>query len=344
MIETRDLTRRFRVKRGFRRAEFVDAVRGVDLRVEPGELVAILGPNGAGKTTVLRMLTTLLRPSGGNAIVAGHDIERNQAGVRRNIGYVGQGNGAGQYHRVHDELVTHGLLYGATRSAARTKAAALLETLDLTPLRNRNVYTLSGGQRRRLDIAMGLMHGPRLLFLDEPSTGLDPQNRANLWDHIRRIRDEHGMTVVVTTHYMDEADRETNRVVIIDEGKIIADDSPVRLKSTIAGDRIRIAVEDARAAPRALEIALSIDGVHDGVIEHDAVLCHAGGAASGGTTRGARDRGVERSGASVLPVLLRELDRSGVMIAAAEVRGPTLDDVFLSLTGRRLREDDETAA
>src|SRR5882724_9634642 len=180
MIEARGLTRTFKTK-----GSTVEAVRGIDLEVKAGEIVGLLGPNGAGKTTTQRMLATLLLPTAGEATVAGADLRRDPIGVRRQLGYVSQSGGTDPAAKVDEELVTQAQLYGMTRSAARSRAAALRETLDLAELGDRVIKTLSGGQRRRLDIALGLMHDPKLVFLDEPSTGLDPQTRANLWTHIR---------------------------------------------------------------------------------------------------------------------------------------------------------------
>ncbi|MCK9247522.1 MAG: ATP-binding cassette domain-containing protein [Solirubrobacteraceae bacterium] len=221
MINAEGLTRTFRVD-----DETVEAVRGIDLRVDEGELVAFLGPNGAGKSTTLRMLTTLLPPTSGRATVAGHDIAADPDGVRRRIGYVGQGDGAGHSHRVRDELVTQGRAYGMSRAASDARADELLEALQLTELADRKASMLSGGQRRRLDVA--------LLFLDEPSTGLDPQSRANLWGHILRLRAETGMTIFLTTHYLDEADGMAERVMVMDTGRVIADDTAAGLKADLA--------------------------------------------------------------------------------------------------------------
>ena len=184
MIETHGLTKAFTARK-----QTVEAVRGLDLTVAEGELVALLGPNGAGKSTTLRMLTTLIAPTSGTARVAGYDVTTQPQQVRRAIGYIGQGNGAGHNQRGRDELVSHGLAYGMTRSAARARAEELVASLDLGQVADRKVSSLSGGQRRRLDIAMGLIHAPALLFLDEPSTGLDPQNRANLQEHIVALRE-----------------------------------------------------------------------------------------------------------------------------------------------------------
>jgi ABC-2 type transport system ATP-binding protein len=236
VIRTRDLTKDFVVSR----RQTVHAVRGISLDIEAGELVAVLGPNGAGKTTTMRMLTTLVAPTAGTAAVAGHDVVADSAIVRSLIGYVGQGNGAGHMQRAVDELFSQGLIYGLDRRTARHRAGELLDALDLTALAGRKVSSLSGGQRRRLDVAMGLVHNPSLLFLDEPSTGLDPHNRANLWEHILQMREQAvtPMTIVLTTHYLDEADAMAGRVVVVDHGEVIADDTAEALKSELAGDRV----------------------------------------------------------------------------------------------------------
>ena len=231
VIQTRALAKTFQAK-----GQTVEAVRGLDLEVRAGELVAFLGPNGAGKSTSLRMLTTLLAPTSGTAVVAGHDVQSDPAAVRRRIGYIGQGNGAGQSHRPIDELYTQGLVYGLTRADARSRAAELIASLGLETCATRKVSTLSGGQRRRVDVALGLVHRPTILFLDEPSTGLDPQNRANLATHIRKLRDEHGTTIFFTTHYMEEADQLAERVIVFDHGRVIADDTPDNLKATLMRD------------------------------------------------------------------------------------------------------------
>ncbi|MBP2321041.1 ABC-2 type transport system ATP-binding protein [Kibdelosporangium banguiense] len=225
IVQTTHLVRHFQMKK-----TTVTAVRGVNLGIEQGELVALLGPNGAGKSTLFRMLTTLLPPTAGTATVAGYDIVTDPEGVRARIGYVGQHNSAGENYRIRDELVTQGRSHGLTRAGAGARADEVLEQLDLTPLAKRKPGTLSGGQRRRVDIAMGLIHRPVLLFLDEPSTGLDPAGRANVWQHILKLRADYGMTILFSTHYLEEADRFAERVVIIDQGKVIADGPPSTLK------------------------------------------------------------------------------------------------------------------
>ncbi|MET7394368.1 ATP-binding cassette domain-containing protein [Dactylosporangium sp. NPDC005572] len=310
MITTRGLTKDFVVNK----KTTVHAVRGINLDIGPGELVAVLGPNGAGKTTTMRMLTTLIAPTAGTATVAGHDVVRAAAEVRRRIGYVGQGNGAAHTQLVGDELRVQGRIYGLDRRTAARRADELLAALDLAELGKRKVTDLSGGQRRRLDVAIGLVHAPALLFLDEPSTGLDPQNRANLWTHIQRMRAEFGMTIVLTTHYLDEADTMAERVVIVDHGEVIADDTPAALKAKLAGDLL-VAAGDGRAlAP----LASALPGARDLTVT---------------------DAGIEvrvNDGPAALPELVHA---AGVHLKTAEVRRPTLDDVFLALTGRNLREN-----
>jgi ABC-2 type transport system ATP-binding protein len=299
MIETRELTKHFKDVR---------AVDGIDLTVARGELVALLGPNGAGKSTTLRMLTTLIPPTSGSARVAGFDVVRHQRDVRLRIGYIGQGNGAGHSQRGRDELISQGRAYGLGVKPARARADELIESLGLAEVANRTVSTLSGGQRRRLDIAMGLIHAPELLFLDEPSTGLDPQNRANLQEHIVRLRAEHGTTIVLTTHYLEEADSMAERVVVIDHGRIIADDTPQRLKAKHVGDRVILGFATADEAARAAQ-------------------------SSGGRQDGTEVRITDEDG----PRLAARLAALGPV--SIEVIRPTLDDVFLNLTGRSLRED-----
>ncbi|MCP3803020.1 ATP-binding cassette domain-containing protein [Allokutzneria sp. A3M-2-11 16] len=318
MIHARKLAKRFKVRRG----GVVEAVRGIDLDVERGQLVAVLGPNGAGKSTTLRMLTTLLPPTSGTATVAGRDIATDPAGVRDRIGYVGQLSSAGENYRVRDEIVTQGLAYGLSRSAARRRADEMLDLLDLRPMALRHPGSLSGGQRRRLDIAIGLVHRPELLFLDEPSTGLDPHNRANVWEHVLRLREQYGTTIVLTTHYLEEADTMAERVVIIDNGRIIADGTAGGLKSELAGDSLEVTTATEADALRAADV-----GVFFGDVTRES------------TTVRVR---VTRAD-TALPEFLRVLGEKDVRAVTATSARPTLDDVFLALTGRSLREDEVAA-
>ncbi|WP_399929711.1 ATP-binding cassette domain-containing protein [Streptomyces kanamyceticus] len=230
IISTAGLARTFATKNGA-----VEAVRGIDLTVRTGEILGFLGPNGAGKTTTLRMLTTLLAPTGGAATVAGHDLLKDPAGVREKIGYVAQSGGVDLSISVRQELTTQGRLYRLTKRRAAARAEELARDLGLTELMERPCAALSGGQRRRLDIAMGLTHRPEVLFLDEPTTGLDPGSRADLWALVRRLRDEHGTTVFLTTHYLDEADALSDRLVVVDKGVVVAEGTPSALKLKYGG-------------------------------------------------------------------------------------------------------------
>jgi ABC-2 type transport system ATP-binding protein len=311
MIDARGLARTFAS-----RGSVVHAVSAVDLSVAPGEIVALLGPNGAGKSTTQRMLVTLLEPTGGGAVVAGHDLRRDPKGVRRRIGYVAQGGMTDPRALVDEELVLQGRLHGLSRHEAERRAAEVRARFDLADLGRRQVRTLSGGQRRRLEIALGLVHRPPLLFLDEPSTGLDPHSRANLWHHIRSLREETKTTVFLTTHYLDEADASCDRIFIMDGGRIVAEGTPEELKRRIAGDLVTFAVGAEVERARAL---LAVQPGVRHVVPRD------------GTVRVTVGRGEE----SVLP-LMRAFDVAGIPVASMQIARPTLDDVFLALTGRTL--------
>lgn len=339
MIHARGLVQTFHTGRGKARRE-VHAVDGVDLDVSEGEVVGFLGPNGAGKTTTLRMLTTLLRPTAGTARVAGFDVVTDSLEVRRRIGYVSQVGGAFSGARAGDEVMDHGMLYGRTKRQVEDYGKRLFEQFQLDGLWDRMPKTMSGGQKRRLDIVMGLIHDPTLVFLDEPTTGLDPQARANLWQHIADLRDRRGATVFLTTHYLDEADALSDRIVIIDRGKIVAADTADNLKNQVAGDLVDLEVAEAAQVMVAAEkLAAIAEPPRHGL--------------PGVEVDGAHVRGrVQRAGRAI-PGLLRDLERAAIGLEAIEVHRPTLDDVFLTLTGRSLRDaesggeprvDDETAA
>jgi ABC-2 type transport system ATP-binding protein len=316
MIESRGLRRTYKTKK-----QEIEAVRGVDFTVDAGEIVGFLGPNGAGKTTTLRMLTTLLEPTGGEATVAGFDLRTDPVGVRRRIGYVAQGGSTDPEARAGEEIVDHARMYGIDARVAQSNGQTLFDQLDLEGLWARQCKTLSGGQRRRLDIAMGLVHQPGLVFLDEPSTGLDPQSRANLWEHVGRLRSDMDTTVFITTHYMDEADVLCDRILVIDDGAIVAQGTPDELKRRVAGDSVILSFEQQRSTVVVAELVSRLDGATDPSIEGNEVRFQV------------------PDGASALPVLLRAMVEHDLDATGVEVRRPTLDDVFLTMTGRSLRDD-----
>ena len=319
IIEATGLARDFTSRR-----HTVHAVRGVDLTVGEGEIVGFLGPNGAGKTTTLRMLTTLLRPTAGTATVAGADLLRDPLGVRRRIGFVPQAIGQTQggttdNSTVREELLDQGTAYRIGREESARRADALLGQLDLGGLGERYVKTLSGGQRRRLEIALGLVHQPKLVFLDEPTTGLDPQSRSNMWEHIRRLRSDLGTTVFLTTHYLDEADALCDRLFVIDHGVTVASGTPDELKRRVSGDVVTLRVNGAPEAAQALLARTPV--VREVSLADEALRLTVG------------------HGEEALPALLRVLDGAGITMSAISLSRPTLDDVFLTLTGRSLRDD-----
>jgi ABC-2 type transport system ATP-binding protein len=312
VIQTRGLRRAFKT-----RNRTVEAVAGVDLTVRSGEIFGFLGPNGAGKTTTLRMLATLLPPSGGTARVAGCDLLTQPDRIRARIGYVGQAGGSDREITGRSELVFQGRLYGTSLAAARKRAAELITMLELEVCADRKSGTYSGGQKRRLDIGLGLVHDPQLLFLDEPTTGLDPQSRARVWDEVRRMHDR-GTTVFLTTHYLDEADALCDRIAIIDYGKIVAEGTPEELKRAVAGDVVTLAV--AGDQQRALDLLKGQEFVREAKLDEGSVLLYV-------------DRGEV-----AMPAILRLLEGSGLTLVRIDLHRPSLDDVFLRQTGRSLRE------
>jgi ABC-2 type transport system ATP-binding protein len=321
VIHARGLARTFR-----KRKQEVHAVVGVDLDVEAGEIVGFLGPNGAGKTTTLRMLTTLLEPTAGTASVAGCDLRTDPVGVRRRIGYVSQSGSTAPEARAGEEVVDHARLYGMSTGEATERGQQLFRELDLDGLWKRQPKTLSGGQRRRLDIVVGLVHVPQLVFLDEPTTGLDPQARANLWTHIRSLREERGTTVFLTTHYLDEADALCDRILVIDHGAIVASGTPDELKSQVGGDVLTVTVAEPAQAPEVARLVSALPGAEAPQVIDDRVV------------------GRVPHGGAALVELVRGLDRAGIAISGIESRRPSLDDVFLGLTGRSLRDSAEGPA
>lgn len=315
MIEARGLARTFRTRQGV-----VEAVCGLDFCIDEGEIVGFLGPNGAGKTTTQRMLATLLTPTAGEASVGGCDLRRDPVGVRRQLGYVSQAGGTNPMAAVDEELVVQAELCGMRRADARRRARELRDSLDLQDIGSRLIKTLSGGQKRRVDVALGLMHRPKLLFLDEPSTGLDPQSRANLWAHIRSVRDRDRTTVFLTTHYLEEADALCDRIVIIDHGRIVAQGTPAELKRRIAGDLVILELASEAAIEPAIAVLREQAGARD-VTHIDRMI-----------------RFVVDHGDKEAVSMMRLLDNAQLDVTSLHVARPTLDHVFLTLTGRSLRD------
>ena len=264
VISTKQLTKLFAGK--------VRAVDGIDLNVEAGEIFGFLGPNGAGKTTTLRMLATLVPIDSGEAMVAGYDVRKQPQKVRQHIGYVSQLGGADRLATAREDLQLQGQLYGMSSMVAKRRADELIASLDLADFAGRRVSTYSGGQKRRLHVALGLMHHPDILFLDEPTTGLDPQNRSNLWVHIRKLRDT-GTTIFLTSHYLEEADALSDCLAIMDHGKIVAAGTSRELKQQIAGDSVVFSFKnDASAIEKAVELFRQHPLVRETTIEKDNTL------------------------------------------------------------------------
>ncbi|WP_242909857.1 ABC transporter ATP-binding protein [Actinomadura terrae] len=290
----------------------VEAVRGIEFSVRPGEVFGFLGPNGAGKSTTINMLCTLLRPSGGTARVAGHDVVADRDTVRRNIGLVFQDTTLDGYLSGEQNLRFHAELYGVPRSVTADRIGQVLEMVGLWDRRRDRVQTYSGGMKRRLEIARGLLHSPRVLFLDEPTVGLDPQTRASIWEYIRQLREAEEITIFMTTHYMDEAEY-CDRIAIMDSGRIVALDTPEALKAGVGEDRVRIQTADDRAAIAEIGDRFGLEAVmSEGAVTFRVV-----------------------SGEAFVPRLFAELE---VAIRSVSVARPSLDDVFMSFTGTTIRD------
>ncbi|HEY2258142.1 MAG TPA: ATP-binding cassette domain-containing protein [Solirubrobacteraceae bacterium] len=314
-IVTRSLRRSF--KGG------IEAVRDIDLTISAGEVFGFLGPNGAGKTTTVRMLCTLLPPTSGTASVAGIDVVKDSAGVRRRIGVALQEIGLDPAQTGRELLELQCGLYGITGRRGRERAEELLELVGLTEAAERRTKTYSGGMKRRLDLASALVHSPQVLFLDEPTTGLDPASRLTIWEEVRRIN-AGGATVFLTTQYLEEADKLCDRLAIIDDGRIVAEGTPRRLKEEMGHDVVSLALEGADAA--ATEAALTgLAGLERVVTEPDALALYVA------------------DGAGQIAEIVRRLDRGQIQVGAITVARPSLDDVFLKATGRRLEGEERSA-
>jgi ABC-2 type transport system ATP-binding protein len=314
ILETVGLRRTFK---GRGKNSAVEAVAGVDLTVAAGDIFGFLGPNGAGKTTTVRILATLIPPTAGTARVAGFDVAHQSRQVRERIGYVAQAGGSYREATGREELVIQGRLFGMSKTDAGRRAVEILEALDLTEAGDRTCGTYSGGMRRRLNIGIGMVHRPAMLFLDEPTTGLDPQARARMWEEIVKLRDT-GTSVFLTTHYLEEADALCDRLAIIDHGRIVAEGSPDELKREIAGDVLTIGVDGH--GEQVVKLLEAQPYVREARLEEGLVRLFVD------------------SGEHAVPNVLRLLDSNGLAPSTMNLHRPSLDDVFLKKTGRSLRE------
>jgi len=302
-VEVRGLVKRFGE---------VEAVRGIDLDVRAGETFGFLGPNGAGKSTTISMLCTLVEPDGGSALVGGHDVVAERNEVRRNIGLVFQEPTLDAYLTAEQNLRFHAELYGVPKALVPARMQLVLEMVGLWERRKSLVSTYSGGMKRRLEIARGLLHAPRVLFLDEPTVGLDPQTRSSIWSYIETLKGQEDITIFLTTHYMDEAEH-CDRIAIIDQGEVIALDTPEALKASVGKDRVQLQVDDDDAAIEALRDRFDLEA---SIAEGHVTFAVAGGE-------------------EFVPRLFAEL---GVPIRGVSVARPSLDDVFMSYTGTTIRD------
>jgi ABC-2 type transport system ATP-binding protein len=318
VIEVRDLVKTY--------PKDVRALDGLGFSVAGGTVFGLLGPNGAGKSTAVKVLTTLSRPDSGTVRVAGLDVVRDAAAVRRVIGVVAQKSGLDRSATGRENLRLQGRMYGMRGRALEERVSALLGRLGLSDAADRVVSGYSGGMHRRLDVALGLVHGPQVLFLDEPTTGLDPEARASLWEEIERLMADEGLTILLTTHYLEEADRLARHLVIVDRGKVVAEGSPEALKGEVAGDALHI---ELVAPPQDGEVhrgLATVAGLREIVVE-------------GRTLRARAD-----SGATAVPAVLAALESEGVSVAAVTVARPSLDDVYLRYAGRAFSEADREVA
>jgi len=300
----------------------VRALDGVSLVAEPGTVFGLLGPNGAGKSTTVKILTTLSLPDAGEARVAGFDVVREAAKVRLAIGSVAQKSGLDPAATGRENLLLQGRVYGMRGTELKSRASELLDRFGLAEAADRTTRTYSGGMQRKLDVAIGLMHRPQVLFLDEPTTGLDPEARVDMWHEIARLAGEEGLTILLTTHYLEEADSLARRLAIVDQGRVVAEGTPDELKEELQGDAIVVELQEP---PRDGEVLRALDGLHD--LRDIAVDAR--------TLRARAD-----SGSHMVPVVLAALEAGGVGVSSVTVARPSLDDVYLRHAGRAFSEAD----
>jgi ABC-2 type transport system ATP-binding protein len=327
-IEARQLVKTYAVRGGKPGNEpgskqGIRALDGLDISVPRGMIYGLLGPNGAGKSTTVKILTSLARPDSGQARVEGIDVLARPGQVRHMIGVVAQRSGADPTATGRENLILQGRLYGLRGAAVRARATGLLAHFGLTEAADRLVKTYSGGMQRRLDVALGLMHRPAVLFLDEPTTGLDPESRAAMWQEIARLAGAEGMTVLLTTHYLEEADRLASRLAIVDRGRVVTSGTPDELKGELRGDVVQVelpALRDDTDPARVRQVLEALPAVRDVVIAGRDVSARSD------------------DGAAAVPVVLAALQRAGVTAASVAVARPSLDDVYLRHAGRRYNE------
>ena len=319
-VVARDLTKTYPGGRG---AAPVQALDGMSVEIAAGTVVALLGRNGAGKSTTVKILTTLARADAGTATVAGHDVARDPEAVRHAVGLVGQKAASDPMATGRENLVLAGRIQGLSKAAARDRAGELLDRFALSSAADRLAKTYSGGMARKLDVAIGLVHRPQVLFLDEPTTGLDPEARVQLWSEIERLTADERTTVLLTTHYLDEADRLADRIAIVDAGRVVVEGPPDELKSELRGDAVQ--VELVTSSPAALPALARVPGLRDAAVD------------------GTRLRARAESGARAVPAVLAALDEAGIAVASVTVARPSLDDVYLQHVGRTL-DAEEVAA
>jgi ABC-2 type transport system ATP-binding protein len=295
----------------------VTALDGLSVTIRAGEVFGLLGPNGAGKSTTIKILTTLARPDSGTAVVAGHDALRHPQRVRRSIGVVSQQSGADPMASGRDNLTLQGRLYGLRGAPLRRRVCDLLDRFDLVDAADRPVRTYSGGMQRRLDVALGLVHRPAVLFLDEPTTGLDPRARAALWQEIDRLAAVERLTILLTTHYLEEADRLADRLAIVDGGRVVVTGTPDELKGELKGDAVHVELRDEPDEPAVRDAIGTVPGITEVTVAGRRLSARTG------------------DGAAAVPAVLAALDRAGVPVTAVTVARPSLDDVYLRHVGRR---------
>jgi ABC-2 type transport system ATP-binding protein len=301
----------------------VQALDGVSFSVREGEVFGLLGPNGAGKSTTVRVLVTLTQPDSGVAMVGGHDVLREAGAVRRTIGYVPQDSGVDQFGTGRENLMLQGRVQGMGGDDLRARVAELLELVGITDAADRIVKTYSGGMRRRLDVALGLVHRPRVLFLDEPTTGLDPEARVVMWEEVSRLARAESLTILLTTHYLEEADQLADRLSIVSQGQVVVEGSPAELKAGLRGDAVHVELENG-ALDEAQRVLAGVGARPEQVVDGRTIVSRV--------SNGGRE----------LPGIISALETAGIAVASVSLSRPSLDDVYLHYTGRDFNSDDRT--